>query len=75
MISNNPDFSSLLQVGGKIFGVTHYESPQPSVAYLSEYEQNPITGALKVIFVLLLLNCFLDFTKNRCNALACHAKV
>lgn len=66
MISNNPDFSSLLQVGGKIFGVTHYESPNPAVAYLSEYEQNPKTGGLKVIFVLLLLTCFLDFTKNRC---------
>ena len=48
-ISNNPDFSSILQVGSKLFGVTHYESPTPGVAYLSEYVQNPKTGALKVI--------------------------
>ena len=48
-ISNNPDFSSILKVGSKLFGVTHYESPTPGVAYLSEYVQNPKTGALKVI--------------------------
>jgi hypothetical protein len=49
MISNNPDFSSILQVGGKIFGVTQYEAPNPGVAYVSEYLQNPKTGVLKVI--------------------------
>ena len=49
MISNNPDFSSILQVGGKIFGVTQYEAPNPGVAYVSEYRQNPKTGVLKVI--------------------------
>ena len=63
-ISNNPDFSSILQVGSKLFGVTHYEAPNPGVAYLSEYVQTPKTGALKVIFVLLPLNCNVDHTPN-----------
>lgn len=61
-ISNNPDFSSILQVGSKLFGVTHYEAPNPGVAYVSEYLQNPKTGAIKVIFAFLPLNCNADFT-------------
>ena len=48
LISNNPDFSSILQVGNKIFGVTHFESPRPGVAYVAEYEQDPATGMLTV---------------------------
>ena len=48
LISNNPDFSSILQVGGKIFGVTHFESPRPGVAYVAEYEQDTATGMLTV---------------------------
>ena len=48
LISNNPDFSSILQVGGKIFGVTHFESPRPGVAYVAEYEQDAATGMLTV---------------------------
>jgi len=48
MISNSPDFSSILQVGSKVFGVTHFEAPQPGVAYVAEYEQNPTTGMLTV---------------------------
>ena len=48
MISNNPDFSSILQVDGKLFGVTHFEAPSPGTAYLSQYEQNAKTGAITV---------------------------
>ena len=48
LISNNPDFSSILQVDGKLFGVTHFESPSPATAYLSQYEQDAKTGAIKV---------------------------
>jgi hypothetical protein len=48
MISNSPDFSSILQVGSKVFGITHFEAPQPGVAYVAEYEQNPTTGMLTV---------------------------
>jgi hypothetical protein len=48
MISNNPDFSSILQVDGKLFGVTHFEAPIPGTAYLSQYEQNAKTGAITV---------------------------
>ena len=48
LISNNPAFSSILQVGSKIFGVTHFESPRPGVAYVAEYEQNSANGMLTV---------------------------
>jgi hypothetical protein len=48
LISNNPDFSSILQVDGKLFGVTHFEAPTPATAYLSQYEQDAKTGAIKV---------------------------
>ena len=48
LISNNPDFSSILQVGSKIFGVTHFESPRPGVAYVAEYEQDSANGKLTV---------------------------
>jgi secreted PhoX family phosphatase len=46
LVSNNPDFSSILQVDGKIFGVTHFEAPRPGVAYVAEYEQDATTGKL-----------------------------
>jgi hypothetical protein len=49
LISNNPDFSSILQVDGKLFGVTQFEAPGNIVsAYLSQYEQNAKTGAITV---------------------------
>ena len=48
MISNNPDFSSILQVDGKLFGVTNFEAPIPGTAYLSQYEQNAKTGVITV---------------------------
>jgi hypothetical protein len=57
MISNNPDFSSILQVDGKLFGVTHFEAPSPGTAYLSQYEQNAKTGAITVGLGLALC-CF-----------------
>jgi hypothetical protein len=47
-VSNNPDFTSFLKVGGKIFSITHYESPRPGVAYLTELEQDQTTGKLQV---------------------------
>ena len=38
-VSENPDFTSILRVDGKIFSVTQFESPRPGVAYVSELEQ------------------------------------
>ena len=46
--SNNPDFTSILRVEDKIFSITHYESPTPGVAYLTELEQDKKTGKLSV---------------------------
>ena len=40
VVSPNPDFTSILVREGKIFSITHYESPRPGVAYLSELEQH-----------------------------------
>ncbi len=37
--SNNPDFTSLLPVGGKLFSVTHFEA-LPGAMYLSELQQD-----------------------------------
>jgi len=49
LISNYPDFSSILQVDGKLFGVTHFEAPGHIVtAFLSQYVQDPKTGAITV---------------------------
>ena len=48
LISPNPDFNSILNVDGKIFSVTQYESPRPGVAYVTELEQNKATGELTV---------------------------
>ena len=39
-ISNNPDFTSLLDVNGKLYSITQFESPRPGVAYVSEMEQS-----------------------------------
>ena len=47
-VSPNPDYNSILRVGGKIFSVTHYESPRPGVAYLTEIQQDATTGELTV---------------------------
>ena len=50
VVSPNPDFTSILVREGKIFSITHYESPRPGVAYLSELEQHA-DGALTVSVV------------------------
>jgi len=39
-VSNNPDFTSILQANGKLYSVTHFEQPSPGVAYFSELEQD-----------------------------------
>ena len=46
-VSNNTDFTSILNVGGKIFSITHYET-RPGVAYLTELAQDKSTGKLTV---------------------------
>jgi len=51
LVSHNPDFMSILNVGGKIFSVTQFESPRPGVAYLAELEQDAKTGQLTVMHV------------------------
>ena len=60
-ISPNPDFSSILNVHGKIFAVTQFESPRPGVAYLTELEQDD-HGHLHVshpssVFSCVLISC------------------
>jgi len=40
LVSNDPDFTSLLTIDGKFFSVTHFETPRPGAAYLSELEQD-----------------------------------
>lgn len=47
-VSTDADFSSLLPIGDRLFGVTHFES-RPGAMYLSEYHQDPATGALTLI--------------------------
>ena len=47
LISNYPDFTSLLPVAGRIFGITHFES-LPSALYLSRFTQDRRTGQLAV---------------------------
>ena len=47
-VSHNPDFTSILNVDGKIFSITQFESPTPGVAYLSELEQDEAHGTLTV---------------------------
>jgi secreted PhoX family phosphatase len=46
-ISNSNDFSSLLQVDGKLFMLTHFEEI-PGGIYLSKLDQDRNTGELKV---------------------------
>ena len=46
-LSQNPDFTSILNVGGKIFSITHYETI-PGAAYLTELAQDKSTGKLTV---------------------------
>jgi len=46
-VSNNPDFTSILNVDGKIFSITHYET-RPGAAYLTELTQDKSTGKLTV---------------------------
>ena len=48
LLSHSPDFNSILNVDGKIFSVTQYESPRPGVAYLTELAQDPTTGTFTV---------------------------
>ena len=50
LVSHNPDFMSILNIGGKIFSVTQFESPRPGVAYLAELEQDD-KGQLTVMHV------------------------
>ena len=51
-VSHAPDFTSILNVDGKIFSITQFEAPRPGVVYLSELEQDADTGKLTVSRVL-----------------------
>ena len=44
-VSSDNDFSSLLNLGDRLFNVTHFES-RPGAMYLTELAQDPSTGAL-----------------------------
>ena len=48
MISNATDFSSLLNVDGKLFVVSHFET-RPAAMYLTSLERNAQTGELKAV--------------------------
>ena len=48
LISNSPDYTSLLRVGGKIFLITQFEAPNPSSIYILEMTQNSDNGELTV---------------------------
>jgi hypothetical protein len=81
MISNNPDFSSILQVDGKLFGVTQFEAPSPGTAYLSQYEQNAKTGAITVglgfalCCLSILMESFNQRLQQRVAAARCRSAV
>eukprot|EP01025_Chloroclados_australasicus_P058721 TRINITY_DN73_c0_g1_i1.p1 TRINITY_DN73_c0_g1~~TRINITY_DN73_c0_g1_i1.p1 ORF type:complete len:802 (-),score=115.58 TRINITY_DN73_c0_g1_i1:597-2969(-) len=47
MISNNPDFASILQVGDDLYSVVHFETPLPSAVYALKLNQ-AVTGELSV---------------------------
>ena len=47
VVSNYPDFTSILPVSGRLYGVTHFES-LPSALYLSRFTQDQRTGAMSV---------------------------
>lgn len=49
LVSDYPDFSSLLSVGTRLFMVTHYERI-PGAMYLSELQQRPQDGRLSVVY-------------------------
>ena len=48
MISNYTDFSSILPVGDRLFGVSHFEG-SPGALYVNELDQDLATGALSVL--------------------------
>jgi hypothetical protein len=48
-VSQNPDFASILQVGGRLFSFVHFESPGPFQAYFVELQQDTATCGLKAI--------------------------
>lgn len=39
-VSQSPDYTSLLNVGGRLFSFVHFESPNPAVMYMVELRQN-----------------------------------
>ncbi len=47
-ISNDNDFSSLIQKGDRLFNITHFES-RPGAMYLTELEQDAATGQLSPV--------------------------
>jgi len=47
-VSNDTDFSSLLQVGNQLYTITHFES-RPGAMYLSNVRQDLETGALSFV--------------------------
>lgn len=47
-ISNDEDFSSILQVGDKLFMIVHFEFPNPAATYLVELDQDKDNGVLSV---------------------------
>ncbi len=47
-ISTYPDFTSLMKIGGRLWGVTHFES-LPSSLYLTRFSQDKRSGQLAAI--------------------------
>ena len=46
VVDTGSDFTSLLEVGGKLFSVTHFESGKPAAMYVTELTQDKTTGVL-----------------------------
>jgi secreted PhoX family phosphatase len=47
-VAKTADFSSLLDVSGQLYAVTHFES-NPGAMYLTELDQDPTTGMLTAV--------------------------
>ena len=47
-ISNNPEFSSLLPIGNKLFMISHFET-RPAAMYITELHQDLKTGLLTAV--------------------------
>eukprot|EP01026_Neomeris_dumetosa_P072417 TRINITY_DN7373_c0_g1_i4.p1 TRINITY_DN7373_c0_g1~~TRINITY_DN7373_c0_g1_i4.p1 ORF type:complete len:270 (+),score=19.97 TRINITY_DN7373_c0_g1_i4:25-834(+) len=65
LISHNPDYVSLLQVGSKLFSVVHFEQPEPSGLYVLQLDQSK-SGDLSVQNLHYIIASMYDGIWNPC---------